>query len=240
MSEIAAYIRVSTEDQRDNYSHVRQRDTIAEWADRNDYQAGEWDAYHSTDADGEIAGWDSIDGETTGDVTWHEDIAVSGQADEREGYSRLMDRYQNFEAVVFRELSRFGRDPSTVIGDATEIMENDVGFVSVTESEWDSTSASGKFMMRQFANMNAFYADLRREQAIKGVERRKEQGLNVGRPKKLDGAQMSEAFDLRRKGVSYQDIARIIETRPDGPDEISRETIRRYCKNEGVEPEYAD
>jgi len=237
MSEIAAYVRVSTQQQRDDGSHIGQRETIVEWATDNGYSAGEWKTYHSTDEQGELNGWDSIDGAVTGDIAWYEDIAISGQSEDRDAYERLMDQYQHHDAVVFRELSRFGRDPVAVTRDATEIMENDVDFVSVKEPEWDSTSATGKFMMRQFANMNAFYADLRREQAIKAAERRKEQGLPVGRPKKVDEDLREEVYELRRKGVSYTAISRVIEARPDGPETISRETIRRYCKDAGVEPE---
>lgn len=84
---VAAYVRVSTEQQKDDDSHVNQRERIEQWADRN--------------------GYDSID--------WFEDIAVSGQSENREHYQRLMDSYQEYDAVVVRELSRFGRDPLTVL-----------------------------------------------------------------------------------------------------------------------------
>lgn len=234
MSGIAAYVRVSTEQQRDDGSHINQRQEIVNWVEQNDYDAGGWDEYHTTDSDGEVSGWDSIDGATTGAVTWFEDLAISGQSDDRAAYERLIDSYESYEIVVFRELSRFGRDPVRVTQDATEIMDSGTGFVSVTEPEWDSTSATGKFMMRQFANMNAFYADLRREQAIKAAERRKEQGLPVGRPKKLDESMRDEVIELREADVSYASIARVIESKPNGPESISRETIRRYCKEAGV------
>jgi hypothetical protein len=46
---------------------------------------------------------------------------------------------------------------------------------------------------------------------------------------------VGEAHDLRRKGVSYSAIARIMEDKPNGPDEISRETIRRYCDEAEIE-----
>lgn len=238
MGNVAAYIRVSTESQRDDGSHIGQRERIAEWAKANEYEPGGWDDYHKNDAEGELKTWDSIDKATTGDISWFEDIAISGQSDQREAYDRLIDSYDEYNVVVFRELSRFGRDPVKVTKDAQAIMESGVEFVSIKEPEWDSTSAAGKFLMRQFANMNAFYADLRREQAIKAAERRKEQGLQVGRPRKLDESPelREEVHHLREKGVSYSAIARIIEDKPSGPDDISRSTIMRECKNAGVEP----
>jgi len=53
---------------------------------------------------------------------------------------------------------------------------------------------------------------------------------NVGRPNKLGSELMSEVFELREMGVNYSAIARVIESRPDGPESISRNTIQRYCK----------
>ena len=205
---VAAYVRVSTEQQRDDESHINQRERIKSYVERSEY----------------------------GGIEWFEDIAVSGQSENREAYRELMERFGEFDAVIVRELSRFGRDPLTVLQDVEKIVESDTEFVSITE-DFDTSSAMGKGFLRIVGVINGMYADLRREQAIKAAERRKEQGLPVGRPKKLDEALRAEAFDLRRKGVSYSAIARVIESKPDGPDEISRETIRRYCDEAGVEVE---
>jgi len=204
---VAAYVRVSTEQQKADDSHVNQRERIEQWADRN--------------------GYDSID--------WFEDIAVSGQSENREHYQRLMDSYQEYDAVVVRELSRFGRDPLTVLQDVEEIVDSDTEFVSITE-DFDTSSAMGKAFVRIVAVINGMYADLRREQAVRAAERRRENGEPVGRPKKLNDELRAEAFDLRRKGVSYQAIARVVESKPNAPESISRETIRRYCNEAEVTP----
>lgn len=204
---VAAYVRVSTEQQKDDDSHVNQRERIEQWADRN--------------------GYDSID--------WFEDIAVSGQSENREHYQRLMNSYQEYDAVVVRELSRFGRDPLTVLQDVEEIVDSDTEFVSITE-DFDTSSAMGKAFVRIVAVINGMYADLRREQAVRAAERRRESGEPVGRPKKLNDELRAEAFDLRRKGVSYQAIARVVESKPNAPESITRETIRRYCNEAEVTP----
>ena len=205
---VAAYVRVSTEQQRDDESHINQRERIESYVERSKY----------------------------GGIEWFEDIAVSGQSENREAYHELMERFGEFDAVIVRELSRFGRDPLTVLQDVEKIVQSDTEFVSITE-DFDTSSAMGKGFLRIVGVINGMYADLRREQAIKAAERRKEQGLPVGRPKKLDERLRAEAFDLRRKGVSYSAIARVVESKPDGPDDISRETIRRYCDEADVEVE---
>jgi DNA invertase Pin-like site-specific DNA recombinase len=204
--EVAAYVRVSTEKQKEEGSHENQRERIQEWTDRN--------------------GYDEID--------WFEDIAISGQSENREHYQRFMDTFEAYDAVVVRELSRFGRDPLTVLQDVEAIVDSDTEFVSITE-DFDTSSAMGKAFVRILAVINGMYADLRREQAVRAAERRKENGEPVGRPKKLNDELRAEVFDLRRKGVSYSGIARVIESKPNGPESISRETIRRYCDEAGVE-----
>ena len=145
-----------------------------------------------------------------------------------------METYTEYDAVVVRELSRFGRDPLTVLQDIEMIVDSNTEFISITE-DFDTSSAMGKAFIRIVAVINGMYADLRREQAVRAAERRKANGEPVGRPKKLDDEMRTEVFDLRRKGVSYEAIARVIESKPATPDSISRETIRRYCKDAGVE-----
>lgn len=205
MSEIAAYVRVSTEQQKDEGSHETQRERIKQWADRN--------------------GYDSIE--------FFEDIAISGQSNNRSGYNELMDSYAEYDAVAVRELSRFGRDPLTVMQDVEEIIESDTEFVSISEN-FDTDGAMGKAFMRILSVINGMYADLRREQAIRAAERRKEQGKPLGRPRKLGDSLLREVYDLREKGVSYSAIARIMEDKPNGPSDISRETIRRYCNDDTI------
>lgn len=65
---------------------------------------------------------------------------------------------------------------------------------------------------------------------------REQEADAVPEPPELEEQLLEEAFDLRRKGVSYSAIARVMEDKPNGPDEISRETIRRYCEEADVAP----
>jgi len=199
---VAAYVRVSTQQQKDEGSHVNQREEIERWIQRSSYD----------------------------DVDFFEDIAVSGQSDNREAYAELLEQYHAYDAIVVRELSRFGRDPLTVLQDVEDIIESETEFVSINE-DFDTSTAMGRAFVRLVAVINGMYADLRREQAIRAAERRREQGLEVGRPKKLDDALIREVHDLRDKGVSYAAIARIMESEPNGPESISGRTIQRYCRD---------
>lgn len=200
---IAAYIRVSTQKQKDDNSHVRQRERIQDWADREGYD----------------------------DIDWYEDIAISGRDDDRPEFQDLMDSYEDYDAIVVRELSRFGRSPEKNVTQIMTITESDVDFISLKE-DLDTTTANGRLFLRILSAFNGWFAEQRREVALAAAERRRGKGEPLGRPKKLDESQIEEVRELHDYGVSYTAIARIMEDKPSGPESISRETIRRYCKEQ--------
>jgi len=197
---VAGYVRVSTEQQMEEERHVRQRERLNDWADREDH-----------------------------DIEIFEDIAISGQSDDRPDYDEMMDRATagEFDAVAVRELSRFGRSLQQVLGDIKTLNENDVEFMSLTES-FDTSSAMGKAMMQMIGVFNEFWANLARERAQKNVERRREKGEPIGRPKKLNEEQREQVIEWHEMGLGYSAIASLVE---DGFGiEVDRSTIYRYCK----------
>ena len=195
--DVAGYIRVSTEQQKAEGSHETQRDQLAEWADRNGH-----------------------------DIEFFEDIAVSGQSDDRPDYHEMMNRLDEFDMVAVRELSRFGRSLQTVLRDIERLDEHDVEFTSVTE-DFSTDSAMGTAMLQMIGVFNEFWANLARERAHENVQRRRENGDPIGRPKKLDDDQLQQVHDWREMGLSYSAIATLVE---DGFGvDVDRSTIYRYC-----------
>jgi len=112
--DVAGYIRVSTEQQKQDGSHENQRDQLREWADRNGHT-----------------------------IELFEDIAISGQSDERPGYADMMDRAGEFDAIVVRELSRFGRNLRKVLDDVESLDDQGVEFITLS-GEFDTSTAQGK------------------------------------------------------------------------------------------------
>lgn len=196
---VAGYIRVSTQQQKEEGSHERQRERLETWADRNDHK-----------------------------ITIFEDIAISGQSDDRPEYHAMMNRLGEFDAVAVRELSRFGRSLQTVLRDIKQLQDQGVEFVSVTES-FDTSDAMGKAMMQMIGVFNEFWANLARERAMAEVERRKENDEPIGRPKKLDAEAIDDVMHWREMGLSYAKIAALVE---DGHGvSVHRDTVRRYVQN---------
>jgi len=160
------------------------------------------------------------------ELTIFEDIAISGQADDRPEYEAMMGQLEAYDAVAVRELSRFGRSLQRVLRDIERLQEEDVEFISVTE-DFATDSAMGKAMLQMIGVFNEFWANLARERANEMVERRREQGEPIGRPRKVDNETMSQILEWREQGLSYSAIATLVEDIIGEP--IDQSTIYRYC-----------
>lgn len=196
---VAGYVRVSTEQQKEDGSHERQREQLDAWADRNGHE-----------------------------IELFEDIAISGQSDDRPAYEEMMRQATagDYDAVAVRELSRFGRSLQRVLRDIDKLKENDVEFISITES-FDTDSAMGQAMMEMIGVFNKFWAELARERAKREVERRREEDEPLGRPRKLDEDQIEQVREWDEMGLGPSSIASLVED-AFGID-VSRQTIYRYC-----------
>jgi DNA invertase Pin-like site-specific DNA recombinase len=197
--QVAGYIRVSTEQQREEGSHENQRERLETWADRHG---------HGIDI--------------------FEDIAISGQADDRPEYDAMMGALDEYDAVAVRELSRFGRSLQQVLQDIERLQEHEVDFISVTE-DFSTDSAMGKAMLQMIGVFNEFWANLARERANEMVERRREQGDPIGRPRKVDDDTLEQIREWNEQGLSYSAIATLVEDIIGEP--IDQSTIYRYCNN---------
>jgi site-specific DNA recombinase len=194
---VAGYIRVSTEQQKEEGSHHTQREKLQKWADRKGH-----------------------------DIEIFEDIAVSGQAEDRPEYDEMMSRLDEFDMVAVRELSRFGRSLQKVLQDIEQLDEHEVEFNSITE-DFSTNSAMGTAMLQMIGVFNEFWANLARERANEMVQRRREEGEPIGRPKKLQGEEMEQVHEWREMGLSYSNIASLVEDAYG--KSVDQSTIYRYC-----------
>jgi len=204
---VAGYVRVSTEQQRDDDSHERQADRLRGWADN---RGDEIDIY--------------------------QDIAISGQDPDRDSYRELMGDPASdelgcaieYDALAVREMSRFGRSLQQVTQDIERLHDADVDFVSLKE-DIDMTTAQGKLMLHIIAAFNQFWSDWSRQRALEYAERaREDDDLQLGRPKKLNSDQLEQVREWREMGLSYSAIASLVD---DGFGvTVDKSTIYRYCK----------
>jgi DNA invertase Pin-like site-specific DNA recombinase len=202
-TRVAGYIRVSTEQQRDEGSHETQREQLQEWAARHEY-----------------------------DLEVFEDIAISGQSDERPAYDAMMDRLDEFDLVAVRELSRFGRSLQQVLRDIERLDDHGVEFTSITE-DFSTDSAMGTAMLQMIGVFNEFWANLARERAHENVQRRRESGEPIGRPRKLSDEQIEQVREWHDMGLGYGGIVPLVEDAYGV--EVSETTIYRYCQDSEAE-----
>jgi len=197
--KIAGYVRVSTEKQKEEKAHERQKERLENWAENRE-----------EDIDLEI----------------YEDAGISGQSSDREAYNQLMKEstLQEIDAIVIRELSRLGRDLQTLLDDSQVLKEHDVDLISLRES-MDTSSAQGQLIFNVLGAINQFKSDLARERTEKMIERRKEQGKQVGRPQKLDEDEREELVELREENeLGWTSLGRYFD--------ISRKTAKRTYERE--------
>ena len=199
--QVAGYIRVSTEQQKEEGSHENQRERLEQWADRNDHE-----------------------------LDLYEDIAVSGQSNDREAHQELMDSLDRYDAVVIRELSRWGRSLQKTLNDIETLNDQGVDFISIKDKKIDTTTADGQLLLNIKGALDQYWADLARERAIEAAQRRKEQGLPVGRPRKLDPEQIEQVREWQDIGLGYSSITNLVASEY-GVD-VSRQTIWRYCQED--------
>ena len=199
-NKAAGYVRVSTKKQKKNDSHLRQERRLLSWAENKDIDLDKQEIYR--------------------------DVAVSGQKRNREDFQELRENLEKYDLVVVRELSRLGRSVKDLLDLMEEFEEKEVDLVSLSENI-DTTTAQGKLFFNIIAAINQFKADLARERSKKLVERRKEEGKPVGRPKKINDGLAKEAKELfEEANLSYADIARLFKQKH-GFDELHRSTVKR-------------
>ena len=199
-TRVAGYVRVSTEQQKDEGSHETQREQLREWAARHDHE-----------------------------LEVFEDIAISGQSDDRPAYDDMMDRLDEFDLVAVRELSRFGRSLQQVLRDIERLDEHGVEFTSITE-DFSTDSAMGTMMLQMIGVFNEFWANLARERAHENVQRRREEGKPIGRPRKLSEEQIEQVREWHDMGLGYGGIPPLVEDKYGV--EVSETTIYRYCQDD--------
>jgi DNA invertase Pin-like site-specific DNA recombinase len=198
----AGYVRVSTEKQKEDNSHERQKERLEDWADREEYE-----------------------------IHIYQDVAVSGQKDDRQEFQEMMENIDDYEYLVIRDLSRATRSLKKLLEIIEELEQQNVDFISLDENI-DTNSAQGKVLLQLIGAFNEFFANKRREETMRLIEEKKEKGDHWGRPTKLNDEQMEQVKEWRQKDISYNDIVKLVEM--EYGIEIDRSTIFRYCKNMGL------
>ena len=146
----------------------------------------------------------------------------SGAKASRPELDRMMDmvRKRKIDVVLVWKFDRFARSTRQLIDALEEFDELGVDFISYTESV-DTTTPAGKALFKMVSVFAEFERDLIRERVKAGLDRAREEGITLGRPK-VDDQAIKEIRKLRRKGNTVRAIAR--------QTGLSRSVVSKYSK----------
>ena len=111
------------------------------------------------------------------------------------------------------KLDRLGRSLGHLIELVSSLQERNVGFASVSESI-DTTTPGGKLFFHMMGALAEFERDLIVERTKAGMDAARKRGQHLGRPQKLNPAQVEHAREMIDQGKSRNEISRLLNVDP--------------------------
>lgn len=152
-----------------------------------------------------------------------ENISGSVAAKQRPGFCKLVDRLESGDILVVTKLDRLGRNAMDVRSTAELLEKENIRLHCLALGGVDLTSAAGKMTMNIITAVAEFERDLLIERTQSGLQRAKEEGVSLGRPKILDVKQHDEIKNQLAQNPNISQAARDFN--------VSRQTIMRVRDN---------
>ncbi len=143
---------------------------------------------------------------------------MSGASDDRPALAELMAdaRCRKLDAVMVWRFDRFARSTKALVLALEEFQTLGVDFISYSE-QIDTSLPMGKAMFMMISAMAEFERSLIRERVCAGLNRARERGVRLGRPRK--GFDVHTALCLKREGHSWSELSKVMK--------VSSATLRR-------------
>ncbi|MBD9631406.1 recombinase family protein [Pseudomonas sp. PDM19] len=145
-----------------------------------------------------------------------ETVSGSVQADQRQGFQKLLERMEDGDVLLVTKLDRLGRNAMDVRSTVELLASRGVRVHCLALGGVDLTSAAGKMTMQVLSAVAEFERDLLIERTQAGLERAKSEGKTLGRPMK---ASANEVKELKAQGMSQSQVAEKLK--------ISLPTVKR-------------
>lgn len=144
-------------------------------------------------------------------------VSGSKPAAEREGFQKLLNKLEDGDTLVVLKIDRLGRDNIDVQQTVSKLIDMGVKVVCLDLPHPDLSSAEGRMMLQMFAVFAEFERKRIAERTSEAIQRRKAEGLPVGRPEatettqkvlncKLDGKSQSQT--AKHLGISIPTVKR--------------------------------
>ena len=132
----------------------------------------------------------------------------SGANGDRAALQRMLKEVQPGDIVVVTRLDRLARSVRNLLEIVERFSQDNVGFVSLREKHIDTTSAGGRLVLNIMASIAEFERELIRARLAEGRKNAVNNGVQFGRPQKLDSFQKREALKRLQAGESQSLVAR--------------------------------
>lgn len=148
------------------------------------------------------------------------DVA-SGAKTDRPGLQECLNYIRGGDTLIVWKSDRLGRSTVDLLNIVDDLRKRDVGFKSLTEDLFDTTSSNGRLVFGIFALLAEHERDRIRERTMAGLAAARARGRNGGRPKALTEEKKVLAFEaLQNRNKSVKGIAKGLG--------VSEATIYRY------------
>lgn len=152
----------------------------------------------------------------------YSDVGESGAKESRPAFNEMIDdmRKGKFKAIAVWKLDRIGRSLQHLLSLFSEFNKRGIEFISLTQNI-DSTTPEGRMFLRMLMIMAEYERELLTSRINAGLDRRKKEGKDLGRPK--NKINKYEVFRLKNQGYSYRQISKEMN--------ISLAAVQRCIKN---------
>jgi DNA invertase Pin-like site-specific DNA recombinase len=113
------------------------------------------------------------------------DRGVSGTKTSRPELDALLRTLRPGDTVTVWRLDRLGRSSHHVVSLVLDLEDRGIGFKCLTGLEVDTTTPTGRFMLRVFAALAEMERDIIRERTVAGLDAARARGRRGGRRPKL-------------------------------------------------------
>lgn len=155
-----------------------------------------------------IDGW-IRETEHVGEVKEYADVGISGYSSKRLGFKRMLADAERgkVKTVVVYKLDRLTRDALTAIRTILRFDEIGVRFISVTQPMFSNGTPFRHAIIAIFAELAQMEREMIVERVKAGLVAAKKRGVKFGAPVKVTEKVISEIVKLRKKGLSFKEIA---------------------------------
>jgi len=108
---------------------------------------------------------------------------ASGVKDNRPGLNQMLDNLRKGDIVLIYKTDRIFRSLKNMVNLVEKFTELGVSFKSLTEPEFDTTSANGRFILQIFGAVAEFERNLISERTRFGLDNARKRKKLLGRPK---------------------------------------------------------